>query len=79
MPSREDDEYEELSKVSYNELVLLLFDAEKQKLKGKFQPPLDSASALPVSNPFQSFTLTTIPMTTEAIIRAKTRKLENDL
>ncbi|CAG5097110.1 Oidioi.mRNA.OKI2018_I69.XSR.g14936.t2.cds [Oikopleura dioica] len=36
VPSREDDEYEELSKVSYNELVLLLFDAEKQKLKEWF-------------------------------------------
>jgi hypothetical protein len=32
-PSPDDDEYEELSKLSYNELVTLLFDDEKEKLK----------------------------------------------
>jgi len=34
-PSQDDDEYEELSKLSYNELVTLLFDDEKEKLKSK--------------------------------------------
>lgn len=32
-PSSDDEEYEELSKLSYNELVTLLFDDKKEKLK----------------------------------------------